>query len=241
MKSRIARLTFLVLAFLTLPLAAANESLKPYFLNATSWDFLKIIPLPANKTPEEEKKDLNLLKDAMAARTKKQVFRALIASSDSVFDYDSVIGPQFNAKELPYAAAVFKKIENDTNIAIYEAKEAFRRRRPKTWVETKKNESKSSHYAYPSGHSTRAFLWGSLLTDLFPEKAKDIDIEARTKAWNRVILGRHYPDDVYGGELYGKYLAKQFLQDPHFQKEWALVKKEIKKNHPSHFSSKNDV
>ena len=89
----------------------------------------------------------------------------------------------------------------------------------------KESEHRKDSYAYPSGHSTRAFVCASLLTDLFPEKRKDILTEARTKAWNRVILGRHYPDDVYAGQLYGKYLATQLLHEPSFEKEWALVKK----------------
>jgi acid phosphatase (class A) len=234
MNSLITRTIFFYSLFFTFSLLAAKPLSETYFLNTTSWNFPQIIPAPSNKNPEEEEKDLNLLKDAMAARTKKQLFRALIASSDSVFDYASAIGPEFTAKQLPYTAEVFKKIASDTNAAIHAAKEAFHRTRPTTWGETKREEVKMSGYAYPSGHSTRAFVWAGLLTDLFPEKRKEIEIEARTKAWNRVILGRHYPDDVYGGELYGQYLAKQFLKNPLFQKEWALVKKEVRSCIQSH-------
>ncbi|MFZ4116489.1 MAG: phosphatase PAP2 family protein [Chthoniobacterales bacterium] len=229
MNTLLTRTLFFYCLFFTFSLLAAPLSSKTYFLNTTSWNFRQIIPPPANKSPEQEKKDLNLLKDAMAARTKKQLFRALIASSDSVFDYASAISPEFTAKQLPRTAEVFKKVRNDTNNAIHAAKEAFHRTRPTTWGETKREVVNDDGYAYPSGHSTRAFVWAGLLTDLFPTKRKEIEIEARTKAWNRVILGRHYPDDVYGGELYGQYLAKQFLNNPLFQKEWALVKEEVNK------------
>ncbi len=210
-------------------LLGGSVSSKAYFLDTNTWRFSSILPSPANKDSQEQARDLNILKDAMAARTKKQLFRALIASSDTVFDYASVIDPRFTSKQLPYTADFFKKIDNDTNIAIHAAKEAFHRLRPATWDETSKEEGKHHGYAYPSGHSTRAFLWAGLLSDLFPEKKKEIEIEARTKAWNRVILGRHYPDDVYGGELYGQYLTKQFLENRLFQQDWVLVKEEVQK------------
>jgi acid phosphatase (class A) len=227
MKSMIIR-TLLILSFLEPSLLFANTSSKMFFLNPNSWNFHQIIPSPATKTPEDEARDLNFLKYTMAARTKKQLFRALIASSDSIFDFSPIISPEFNAKQLPYSAGVFKEVKSDTDKAIHIAKNEFQRSHPITWKETKKNGTENRGYSYPSGHSTRAFVWASLLIDLFPQKRKEIEIEARTKAWNRVILGRHYPDDVYAGEVYGQFLAQQFLKNPLFQKEWILVKKEIK-------------
>jgi len=233
MKTILWRIVFVYFFLSALSLCGAFESSALYFLNTNSWDFQKILPQPANKTHEEEERDIHFLKDAMAARTKKQLFRALIASSDSIFDYAPIIGPEFNAKQLPYATQVFKEVESDTDYAIHLAKNAFHRMRPNTWYETKKNETTNNGYAYPSGHATRAFVWATLLANLYPKKRKEIDIEARTKAWNRVILGRHYPDDVYGGEIYGRYLAQQFLQNSLFQKKWALIKEEVlKKNGP---------
>ncbi|MDH4469344.1 MAG: phosphatase PAP2 family protein [Verrucomicrobiae bacterium] len=226
MKSIISR-TLFFLSFFGASLLLANTPSKMYFLNPSSWNFHQIIPSPATKTPEGEARDINFLKDTMAARTKKQLFRALIASSDSIFDYSPIISPAFNANQLPYSTGIFKEVKSDTDKAIHIAKNEFHRSHPTTWNETKKNGTKISGYSYPSGHSTRAFVWAGLLTDLFPKKRKEIEIEARTKAWNRVILGRHYPDDVYAGEVYGQFLARQFLANPIFQRKWMLIKEEI--------------
>ena len=78
------------------------------------------------------------------------------------------------------------------------------------------------------------------MLDLFPERAEEIRQEARQKAWNRVLLGRHYPDDVYGGEIYGRYLAGEFFKNLKFQEEWKKVHEEVngfKKKNPTAFAA----
>ena len=215
-------------------LKASNEvskatiSPKAYFLNISSLDFSQIPPPSAKNGSNGHNEELQILKDAMAARTKKQVTRATSAVRDSVFDYASVLGPNFNAQHLPITATLFTKVKSDAKLAIHAAKEEFHQRRPMTWKKMKAGEQRDGGYAYPSGHSTRGFLWAMLLADIFPQHRKEIILEARKKAWNRVILGRHYPNDVYGGQRYGKYLAKQFLKSSNFQKDLVAVKQEVK-------------
>ena len=210
------------------PSLQANTLPKTYFLNISSLDFSEIPPPVGESISNRENADLQILKDAMAARTKRQIARAIKATKDSVFDYSQVLGPKFTKKRLPLTSALFEKVDSDAKLAIHAAKEKFHRKRPSTWMPMNSRDKKGASYAYPSGHSTRSFLWAKLLINIFPKQQKDIILEARQKAWNRVILGRHYPNDVYGGQRYGKYLAKKFLQDPAFQKELDAVKKETK-------------
>ena len=219
-------LIIIIFLLIGVPLQANTQYPKTNFLDIAALKPAEVLP-PPPVDDSRKKEDLFLLKDAMAARTKKQVSRATSATSDNIFDYSQVLGPNFNAAQLPRLATIFQKVKNDTRVAIHIAKNTFQRMRPCTWAKMKSND-KTEGYAYPSGHSTRAFLWAGLLSDLFPKEHKAIMLQARQKAWNRVILGRHYPDDVYGGELYGKYLAKQFLKSPSFQKEWAGVKQETR-------------
>lgn len=162
--------------------------------------------------------DKRIREDAVACATKEQIWSAA-KTVDSIFDYSQVLGDKFNAHELPKTDALFQKIDADAHVAIHVAKYIFKRPRP----------LKSSGYSFPSGHSTRAFLWESLLSDIFPESQPKLYKQAQGKAWDRVILGRHYPADVSAGQTYGGYLAKEFFKNPEFQKEWNEVRKEIKK------------
>ncbi|MBX9742580.1 MAG: phosphatase PAP2 family protein [Chthoniobacterales bacterium] len=212
---------------------ASTSSLTPlsktHFLHVTAINFLKVIPPPPKPRSKRQEQDQELLHDVIATRTKKQMERAKMAIEDNVFDYAATLGPNFNPSKYPHMAKLFAKIKADTNVAIHSAKNAFRRPRPETWAPTNdenKNKKKTG-YAYPSGHSTRAFLWAALLEHLFPDKRKEIKEQARQKAWNRVVLGRHYPNDVYAGEVYGNYLAEEFLKDPKFEQEWEAIRQEV--------------
>lgn len=228
---------FLFLLLLTLiSLQRASSIPKTNFLNIQALNVLEVLPEPPHDDSSQNK-DLFFLKEAMATRTKQQVVRAQEASVDSIFDFENAIGSDFNEKNLPETAALFKKVTHDAKVAIVAAKDIFQRKRPFTWRDAGGALAKNG-YAYPSGHTTRAFLWETLLLDLFPDKAGEIKQEARQKAWNRVLLGRHYPDDVYGGEIYGRYLAQEFFKNPKFQEEWKKVHEEVddfKKKNPAAF------
>lgn len=219
-----SRLVFsALLAFSALsPVAAAN------FLDPASIPITQILQPPPQPGTEEYKTDLGFLKNARATATKKQMLRGFIASHDGVFDYAQTLGPWFNAKNLPVTAALFSQVTADTKDAIEVAKHYFTRTRPESWKETGSPE-KSNGYAYPSGHTTRAFVWADLLADALPDLKKPLHLQARQKAWYRVILGRHFPADVHAGKIYGQYLAKRFLSDPEFRKEWPAVVAELQR------------
>lgn len=228
---------FSLILLMVISLQRASSIPKTSFLNIPALNVLEVLPEPPHDNPSQHK-DLFFLKEALATRTHQQVTSAEEASTDSVFDFERAIGSGFNEKDLPVTAALFKKVTRDTKIAVSAAKDIFHRKRPFSWRDATGAIAKSG-YAYPSGHTTRAFLWATLLMNLFPEKEKEIKQEARQKAWNRVILGRHYPDDVYGGEIFGRYLAQEFLKNPQFQEEWKKVRQEIddlKKKSPTAFT-----
>lgn len=136
---------------------------------------------------------------------------------DNVFAYSTILGDQFNFKNLPQTAAFFKKVDTDTSAAGNAAKKTFQRPRP----------MKSTGFSYPSNHSTRAFVREALLAEVFPNCQEALYNQALQFAQNRVILGRHYPRDIAAGEIYGKYLATCYLKNADFQAEWDVVKKEI--------------
>ena len=214
------------------PLSAAT------FINTGTIPVASILRPPPQPGTAEYRTDLSFLKNARATATKKQLLRGVIASHDGVFDYSQTLGPWFTAKNLPVTAALFGQITEETKEAIELAKTYFARTRPETWKETGDPE-KSNGYAYPSGHTTRAFVWANLLANAFPDMKKPLHLQARQKAWYRVILGRHFPADVHAGKLYGTYLAAQFLKSPEFQKEWpaavaemSRVRKQSKDNPP---------
>lgn len=198
------------------------------FLDPRSLDLSAILPPPPVTGSPEARSDSSYLKFSGAAAPPIQKLLAIEASRDGVFDYSQTLGPWFNPTVLPKTAALFSEVSEETNKAIELAKNHFKRIRPDQWKETG-DPDKSDGYCYPSGHTTRAYVWSTLLANAFPDQAKELHFQARQKAWYRVILGRHYPSDVRAGKTYGRYLAKQFLKNAGFQREWKDACAEMRK------------
>jgi acid phosphatase (class A) len=200
---------------------------KP-FINSDSLDVAGILPPPPISNTAEARADNAYIKYSNAAATESQKILGIAASRDSVFDYSQTLGIWFNPKILPKTAALFQKVTTETKSAIEIAKNHFKRTRPEMWKETGDPE-KSDGYCYPSGHTTRAYVWSNLLANAFPDQTKPLHLQARQKAWYRVILGRHYPSDIRAGKTYGTFLAQQFLKSPAFHCEWEAACAEMKK------------
>nr|WP_258571326.1 phosphatase PAP2 family protein [Flavimaribacter sediminis] len=68
--------------------------------------------------------------------------------------------------------------------------------------------------SYPSGHATRAMVYGKILSDLFPKHSDDLMALAVDIGYGRVIAGVHYPDDVVAGQKLGAAYADAILAQP---------------------------
>jgi len=211
----------LALSFFWQPVAGAAAFIHPASINLSA-----VIPPAPQPGTEEYRIDTGYLKDARSTSTQSQIDQAKTASHDSVFDYADTLGSWFNNRNLPKTAALFTKVDKETKESIELAKHHFERARPLSWHETGDQE-KSNGYSYPSGHTTRAFVWAELLSNAFPDRTAQLHRQARQKSWYRVILGRHYPADVRAGKLYGKFLAGEFLKSPDFQKRWSAACEEM--------------
>jgi len=217
-------LLFLALLFITTSLFAHHDkSATITFLDPSSLTnaltVKKILPPPPAEGSQNLAADQNTRTEVSKTATKAQIKTAKHTEYD-VFSFSDILGSRFNAQELPKTAAFFKKIDSDTHAAIHIAKKTFERPRP----------MKTTGYDYPSGHSTLSFVWESLLVDIFPERQKELYAQAKTMAWNRVVLGHHYPSDIAAGETYGHYLAQEFLKNTQCQQEFDSVKEELKKH-----------
>ncbi|WP_419906435.1 phosphatase PAP2 family protein [Hoeflea sp.] len=68
--------------------------------------------------------------------------------------------------------------------------------------------------AYPSGHAIRATVYGTLLSDIFPEHETEIMDLAKQIGFGRVIAGVHYPVDVIAGQKLGAAYAEVVAEQP---------------------------
>ena len=90
---------------------------------------------------------------------------------------------------------------SDVHAANKEVKNVWQRTRPfaqfkepslKPW----EDEEEASTFSYPSGHSSRGWIYAFVLSTVAPEFAEDLFARARSYALNRVICGHHWKSDV---------------------------------------------
>lgn len=59
------------------------------------------------------------------------------------------------------------------------------------------------NYAFPSGHTSRAFALATSLSHFYPKHKRLFFIAAMLIGFSRIYIGAHYPLDVLGGAIVG--------------------------------------
>jgi acid phosphatase (class A) len=197
------------------------------YLRAADYDVAKLIPPAPADDSLAALADLETVFQVQQRRTPEQVAVAAYFVKDSVYQYDAVLGPWFNAHNLPQSAEFFAQVQADRSAISGQGKQVWKRLRPPqhdprihACIKIPGNAS------YPSGHSTQAFVWANLLAEVFPEQRAALFERAQLVAWSRVVGGVHYPSDIVAGRMLGEKLAHDFLQHPDVREALQRLKAE---------------
>lgn len=209
-----------------LRLAALPEAGR--FLHAADFDVAQMIPAAPADDSIATAADLEVVYQVQRRRSPEEIAVANYFVHDSVFQFDAVIGSWFTAENLPATAAFFAQIEADRRAISDQGKKLWSRPRPPlldprvhTCIELPKSG------AYPSGHSTMAFVRAGLLAEIFPEQREALRERAQLVAWSRVVGGVHYPSDIVAGRMLGDRLVEEFLKVPAVREALEQVRAEV--------------
>jgi acid phosphatase (class A) len=198
------------------------------YLKAADIDLRQMIPDAPSDDSLATRADLETVVNVQQRRTSEQVVAAVVYDKQQVFQNDDVIGPWFNARNLPQTAAFFAQVAADRFAISSKGKEYWNRPRPPLIdARVKPAIELPTTGAYPSGHSTQAFVNAGLLAEIFPELRDALREHARQVAWSRVIAGVHYPTDTAAGQMLGERLAKEFLKNPDVRAALDRVRGEV--------------
>lgn len=204
---------------LLLPLAGltAKEQHPSWQLPPYS-TFLEIIPPPPAKGSPAEQADLDGVLALQDHPTQQELEHAERTVSFTVFSFAEVLGPQFKAESYPETAGFFKRMEATANDPKNFLKDTYRRDRPyKAFPGVVKELVDEEHgYSYPSGHSTRAWLFALVLGDLAPKHRNALLASAMQVCNDRVIGGMHYPSDMMASRVLAEELHRILLKNPDF-------------------------
>jgi len=219
------RARLLVLCLL-LPIAAPLFADTPYLAPGRP-DGVALLAPPPIAGSAEEAADLAAVRAVFQRRTEDEKVRAMKDATLSFSLFAPAIGPVFEPGKLPKTEALLQKVKKEIGDAIDIPKDHWKRRRPYQLDEQLSLGKPEASFGYPSGHSTRGAVYAMLLAELFPEKREPILEIGRDIGWDRVLLGKHFPTDVYAGRVLGQAIVRELLSSPAFQHDLAEAKVEV--------------
>ena len=215
---RVARNPFsFLLPFLCLAMAPATPA---HYLTADQFDFKALLGDPPADGSPEHKQEVDRMLDLQAARTPQEVRRCQDEEEVTAFAFSTVLGEDFNAKNLPVTARVMAEAYDDVGAISRAAKLVWRRVRPPLAEPRIQACVKLEHTAsYPSGHATRGIVWATLLAEIYPDKHYALMARGKQIGDDRFLAGMHYPSDVVAGQKLGAEIAKRLLANHDFKSE----------------------
>jgi len=118
-----------------------------------------------------------------------------------VFGSDSIIGFEMTRENAPEIVLLCERAVSDASKANTDVKNKYQRYRPfftfkeeslKPWTD----EEEGKTLSYPSGHSSRGYMFALALCTVAPECTTQIMLRAQQYALNRVICGHHWKTDT---------------------------------------------
>ncbi|ASG69011.1 acid phosphatase [Francisella halioticida] len=123
------------------------------------------------------------------------------ASTDKdihIADFSKIFGQEISKDKTPAIYRLLRKSTTDVSNIKQSVKEKYKRVRPFVFFNRKpcdSNEDPTS-YSYPSGHSSRAWTYAMILSELKPQVAEQLFALANRKSKSRVNCGAHWESDV---------------------------------------------
>lgn len=150
---------------------------------------------------------------------------------DVMKDFSCAAGVRLSPETTPATYRLLANANADTAHANNLAKDHWQRRRPflidkGPVCESKEELAKS--YDYPSGHTTRGWTFGLVLSDAEPDRATPIEIRARAYGESRIVCGAHNMSAVEAGRLGATVTMQTVRQTAAYQADLEAARAELR-------------
>jgi acid phosphatase (class A) len=223
------RMTWWSIVILSLAVTTGVATAEATFIPVDRFDLTKVLaPAPAPGS-DQQRRDLAEILAIQKSRTSAQSDRALADATAGIFAFADVLGPSFNAQQVPAVVAFLEKARGDAVVVVGAAKSVWNRQRPyvaSSEVNPIGDRPQSS--SYPSDASTVGYLTAILLADMVPERAASLYARGRELGDERTILSVHFPSDVEAGRLAATAFASALLQNATFISQLSEAKTQLR-------------
>ena len=215
--------TLFLLLCVTAPVFAADKYLAP-----NHPDSIALLAAPPTLDAAELAADLASARAIFKARTPEEEARANKNAQLTIFNFAPAIGDFFQPKKFQRTEEFFTNLKPEIRPVIDNVKNHWKRKRPYELDPALSLGKPETSFGYPSGHSTIGTIEALLLVELFPEKRDAILEIGRNIGWDRIVIGKHFPSDVYAGRVLGQAIVRELLASTAFQKDFAKLKAEVR-------------
>ena len=114
------------------------------------------------------------------------------------------------------------------------AKNYYKRKRPfatfnEPSLKPEEDEEEALTYSYPSGHSSRGWMYALALATVAPERTEILMLRARYYAIHRVICGHHWKSDIDAGKIEASVIFAAITGTPEYQEQLQKARAEYLK------------
>ncbi len=216
----------LAFAWVVFSTAALSLAESPY-LAPDQPDGIALLAPPPAMGSAEEAADLASARAVFQGRSAAEETRAMQDASLAFSIFAPAVGPAFQLQHLPRTRALLEKVKAEIGSAIDTPKNHWQRQRPYQMDKHLWLGNPEPSFSYPSGHSTRGTVYALLLAELCPQNRQAILQTGRDIGWDRVLIGKHFPTDVYAGRVLGQAIFRALRQSPAFGRDLAEAKAEL--------------
>ncbi len=202
---------------------------EPY-VTAKILDVSTLLPPPPVDGSAIDRAELAAVIDLQAHTTEPRRAQAVVDAKESIYTlYTPVLGAKFDPANLPATTALFDRVGASEGPTVNPAKKVFGRARPfQAHPEVQGLEPRSTSGAYPSGHATKATLFAIVMSDLLPEKKRELWDRAEDYKLSRLIMGMHYQSDIDAGTRSGTAIATLIYTLPEFRTALEAARTELR-------------
>lgn len=226
-------LPIVLLAGAALALTAAASDYKGYL--QTPVDLTAIVPDAPQKGDVRYEADRKVFRAtrAMLGTPRGQLATADVPSSviEVMKDFSCAAGVKLSPETTPATYRLLANANADTLHANNLAKNYWKRLRPfliDKGPVCESREELAKSYDYPSGHATRGWTFGLVLSDAEPDRATPIQIRARSYGESRIVCGAHNMSAIEAGRLGATVTVQSVRQTAAYQADLEAARAELR-------------
>ena len=192
------------------------------------------LPLPPKLTSAEFSNDFYYYQWGRELRETGVGELALYDESAPLEDiFGPALGIEMSRTTTPEIMLLVERAVSDANAANKKVKNYYQRTRPfaqfkEPSLKPEEDEEEAGTFSFPSGHSSRGWMYALVLATVSPENAEMLFYRARIYALNRVICGHHWKSDIDASLMLAAGIFATLVCTDEYQAQLVKAREEYK-------------